>query len=66
MRERSRLLLLILVMAAVAFLIGASAIYIIYQAGLDRERLRLRDIVQSQARLLEALARFDQVYLRKR
>jgi len=62
MSEHRRLLLLILVMAAVAFLIGASAIYLIYQGGIDRERLRLQDIVQSQARLLEALARFDQVY----
>ncbi len=62
MPERRRLVLLILVMAAVAVMIGASAIYLIYQGGIDRERLRLQDIVQSQARLLEALARFDQVY----
>ena len=62
MREQGRLPLLILVMAAVALLIGASAIYIMYQDGIDRERLRLQDIVQSQARLLEARARFDQIY----
>ena len=62
MHEHGRLPLLILVKAAVALLIGASAIYIMYQDGIDRERLRLQDIVQSQARLLEGRARFDQIY----
>ncbi len=62
MREHARLLLLIVIMAAVAAIIGASAIQIIYEGGLDRERDRLQDIVQAQARLLESIARFDQAY----
>jgi PAS domain S-box-containing protein len=49
-------------MMGVAAIIGASAVYLIYQGGIERERVRLQDIVQSQARLLEAIARFDQVY----
>ncbi len=57
-----RLVLLILVMAAVACLIGASAIYIIYQGGIERETLRLQDLVHTQARLLEAMARLDERY----
>ncbi len=64
MQERRELLLLIVIMAAVAGIIGTSAIYIIYQGGIDRERARLQDIVQSQARMLESMARFDQVYSR--
>ncbi|MGZ8994995.1 MAG: PAS domain S-box protein, partial [Rhodospirillales bacterium] len=62
MRERGRLLLLIVIMAAVAAIIGASAIQIIYEAGIDRERTQLQDIVQAQARLLESIARFDEAY----
>ena len=59
MHEHRRLILLVLIMAAVAATIGASGIYIIYQGGIERERGRLQDIVQVQARLLEGLARFD-------
>jgi len=62
MHDYRRLIVLILVMMTVAIIIGASAIIIIYQGGIERERVRLRDIVQVQARLLETLARFDQTY----
>ena len=62
MREQSRLLLLILITTAVAVVIGASAIRIIYEGGLERERARLQDFVQSQAKLLNALVSFDQAY----
>ena len=62
MRDHGRLLLLILIMAAVAAVIGTSAIQVIYEGGLERERARLQDIVQSQAKLLGALVTFDQAY----
>ena len=55
-------ILLIVVMMSVALIIGASAIYVIYQGGRDRERLRLQDIVQSHARFLEEMALFGQAY----
>ncbi len=61
MGEQKRLLL-IAIMMGVALIITASAISIIYQGGRAREFLRLQDIVQSQARLLETIARFDQTF----
>ena len=58
-QDYKRLALLIAVMMGVALIIGASAIYTMYQGGIERERVRLQDLVQSQARLLEAIANFD-------
>ncbi len=62
MNEQKRLGLLIVVMTAVALIIGGSAIYVLYRGSIDRERARLHDIIRGQARLLEAMARFDQTY----
>ena len=62
MQDYKRLILLIAVMTSVALIIGASAIYLMYQGGIERERIRLQDIVQSQARLLEVIADFDRSY----
>jgi PAS domain S-box-containing protein len=53
---------LILIMTAVAAGIGVAAIAILYHAALDEERSRLVETAQSQARLMEAVARFDEVY----
>ena len=59
-----RFILLILIMTAVAAGIGVAAIAILYHAALDEERARLVETAQSQARLMEAVARFDEVYSR--
>jgi hypothetical protein len=59
---KQKRILLIVIMMGVALIIGASAIYVIYQGGRDRERLRLQDIVQSHARFLETTARFNETY----
>jgi PAS domain S-box-containing protein len=56
------LILLILIMTAVAAGIGVSAITILYHVALNEERSRLVETAQSQARLMEAIARFDKVY----
>lgn len=64
MQAHKRLLLLIAAMIGVVSIIGASALAVIYYGERERERLRLQDIVQSQARLLEAMARFDRIYTR--
>jgi PAS domain S-box-containing protein len=56
------LILLILIMTAVAVGIGVAAITILYNAALDEERFRLVETAQSQARLMEAVARFDELY----
>jgi hypothetical protein len=53
---------LILIMSAVAAGIGVAAIVILYHAAVNVERSRLVETAQSQARLMEAIARFDEVY----
>lgn len=62
MLPQKRLFFLIAVMIGVVSIVGASAISVIYIGGRERERLRLQDLVQSQARLLEGRARFDRIY----
>jgi len=62
MGQHRRLFLLILIMGGAALIIGGSALVVLYQGGLERERLRLEDLAESNARLLESLAAFDQTY----
>lgn len=57
------LFLLICVMAGVSVLVSGIAIGILYQAALGEQRARLIDTAQSQARLMESIARFDKRYL---
>ena len=59
MGDYKRLLLLVLIMIGVCLIVGATAIGVIYETALDRERARLVNIAQSQARLMEALARLE-------
>ena len=59
MGENKRLALLVVIMIGVAIVVGATAIGVIYDAALDRERARLVNMAQSQARLMEALAHFE-------
>lgn len=51
---------LILIMTAIATIILGTAIYILYEAAFQEQRYRLIETAQSQARLIEAVARFDQ------
>jgi PAS domain S-box-containing protein len=59
MPNRRRIWLLVLVMTLVAAGVAAATITALYRAGLNQERDRLAHIAQSQARFLEAVARFD-------
>jgi PAS domain-containing protein len=59
MTEHKRLYLLISIMTGVSLLVGGIAIYVLYRAAMDEERDRLMESAQSQARLIEAIARFD-------
>lgn len=62
MEARQRVISLIIIMIA-AVLIGVSVtIFLLYQAALDEERARLVETAQSQARLIEAIARHDAIY----
>ena len=62
MGERKRFFLLILIMAATSLIVVGIAISLLYRAAIQEERSRLVETAESQARLIEAVARFDTVY----
>ncbi len=62
MSERRRVLFLIIIMSIIVLTVGGIAIAMLYRTGLKEQRARLVETAQSQARLLEAVARFDAVY----
>lgn len=64
MSESRRVLLLILIMAAAALMVGGIAVTLLYQTAFKEAESRLVETAQSQARLLEAVARFDAVHSR--
>jgi PAS domain S-box-containing protein len=64
MSERMRIFMLILIMALSALLVAGIAIASLYNAAFSEERERLVETVQSQARLIEAVARFDAIQLK--
>ncbi len=62
MNERKRLFFLILVMTTVSLVVAGITISVLYRTALEEERERLVESAQSQARLIEAVARFDENY----
>ncbi|MDD3814837.1 MAG: hypothetical protein PHZ02_09335 [Desulfocapsaceae bacterium] len=62
MSPRKRILLLIVIMASIVLIIEAITISILYHTAITEEISRLEETAQSQARLIEAVARFDKVY----
>ena len=62
MSDRKRLLLLVSIMVTVSLVVATLTIYLLYDAAFSEERARLLETVRSQARLMEAIARFDAVY----
>ncbi len=54
--------ILILIMTAVGLTMTLTSIFILYQTAFEQERSRLVEVAQSQARLMEAVARFDMEY----
>ncbi|MBF0288845.1 MAG: PAS domain S-box protein [SAR324 cluster bacterium] len=59
MTERNRLLLLIAIISIISLIVGGISVYVLYQAAVDQQRSRMVEIAQSQARLIEAMARHD-------
>lgn len=59
-----RMFLLVGVMSFVAAAVTIATIAILYRTAVNEERLRLQEAAQSQARLIEAIARFDESYSR--
>ena len=64
MRERKRILLLVSIMAFSTLSVVGITIGTLYRAAISEERERLLETVQSQARLIEAVARFDATHSR--
>ncbi len=62
MTHRQRLLVLLVVMATVGLTAMGLSLWLLYSAAFDEERSSLVEIAQSQARLIEAIARFDTVH----
>ena len=58
MSNRKRVFILITIMALNALFVGGIAIFSLYRAAISEERERLVEMAQSQARLIEAVARF--------
>jgi PAS domain S-box-containing protein len=50
---------LFLIMAAATLVVSAISIFSLYNTGIEQHRLRLVETVKSQARLIEAIAKFD-------
>ncbi len=62
MTERKRLLCLLLIMSGVALAVCGITVSLLYHAAIEQTRERLMETAQSQARLIEAVTRFDAVY----
>lgn len=62
MSEGKRVLLLILIMATASMVVVGIAISVLYHVAYEEEQARLVETAQSQARLIEAVARFDTIY----
>jgi signal transduction histidine kinase len=65
MSERNRLFLLISIMAAASLIVAGVTIAMLYRAAFSEEKARLVETAQSQARLIEAVARFDVAHQKK-
>ncbi|MBW2324818.1 MAG: hypothetical protein JRF41_15165 [Deltaproteobacteria bacterium] len=61
MGEYRRVLLLIVILVTSSLTIVGITIHVLYRAAFEEERARLVETAQSQARLIEAVARFDAV-----
>lgn len=62
LNDKSRMLLLVAVMALVAVAVAGISVWTLYRVSLNAEKVRLVGVAQAQAHLLEAIARFDQQF----
>jgi uncharacterized iron-regulated membrane protein len=59
MSEKRRVFLIISIMAAISLIVVGSTVYVLYRAAFRQQEELLRETAQSQALLIEAVARFD-------
>ncbi len=62
MSERKSIFWLITIMITACLVVAGATILILYKTAIKEQRLRLMETAQSQARLIEAIARFDAIY----
>jgi len=62
MSPRHRIFLLIMIMTTIVVVVETITIGLLYHAAFEQERLRLVETAKSQARLIEAVARFDNAH----
>lgn len=62
MNPRKRLLLLMLIIALIVAFIESATVWILYKTSMGEERARLEEIVKREARLIEAMTRFNKIY----
>lgn len=64
MKPRRRVILLIVIMILITAIVESITIGILYRTALEQETARLTETARSQARLIEAIARYDKKYSR--
>lgn len=64
MQIKKTVYVLMTIFSLASLLVGGFAVYVMYLTAFEEEGQRLQQIVQSQARLMEAVARFDRRYSR--
>jgi len=64
MSERKSFLLLIIIMATVSTIVAGVTIFMLYRAAFNEQKARLVETAQSQARLIESVARFNTAHER--
>lgn len=62
MSPRKRVILLISIMAIIVLIIASITISVLYHTAFNEQKETLRHIVRSQARLIEAVSRFDRTH----
>ncbi len=62
MNPRKRIFLLILIMSSIVIIVESITLGILYNTAIDEEANRLVETAKSQARMIEAVARFDKKY----
>jgi len=62
MSPRQRLVVLLLIMVGIVLVVEAITFGLLYRTALTEARARLEETAKSQARLIEAVARFDAQY----
>lgn len=62
MNPHKRITILVLIMCLIVVVVESITVGILYHTAFEEERARLVDTAKSQARLIEAIARFDKAY----